>query len=121
MRWIGVGMVENGSGEPLSIGRKSRTVPTGMERALQVRDRTCRYPACSHTRWLDAHHIKHWTRGGDTSMDNLVLLCTHHHRLLHEGGFQILLHPASGHYFADPDGQPLDIGPHQSLAEGEEF
>ena len=116
-----VGMVENGSGEPLSIGRKSRTVPTGMKRALQARDRTCRYPGCSHTRWLDAHHIKHWTRGGDTSMDNLVLLCSHHHRLLHEGGFQILSHPAGGHYFADQDGQSLDIGPYQSLAEGEEF
>ena len=116
-----VGMVENCSGEPLSIGRKSRTVPTGMKRALHARDRTSRYPGCSHTRWLDAHHIKHWTRGGDTSMENLVLLCTHHHRLLHEGGFQILSHPAGGHYFANPDGQPLDVGPQQSLAEGEEI
>ena len=84
------GVVENGNGEPLSIGRKSRTVPTAIRRALDARDRTCRYPGCSHTRWLDAHHIEHWTEGGETSLGNLVLLCTRHHRLMHEGGFQML-------------------------------
>ena len=114
------GVVENGNGEPLSIGRRSRTVPTGMRRALEARDRTCRYPGCSHTKWLDAHHVHHWTEGGDTSLKNLVLLCTQHHRLLHEGGFKILKRSGGGHYFARPDGRPVELESGQSLSEGEE-
>ena len=114
-----VGIVENGNGEPLSIGRKSRTVPTAIRRALDARDRTCRFPGCSHTRWLDAHHIRHWTDGGETSLDNLVLLCTHHHRLLHEGGFQMLRRDAGSYYFAKRDGRPVELADGQTLAEGE--
>ena len=115
-----VGIIENGDGEPLSIRRRSRTVPTGMRRALDARDRTCRFPGCSHTRWLDAHHIRHWTDGGETNLDNLVLLCTHHHRLLHEGGFQMLERDEGGYYFAKRDGHPVELGPGQTLQEGEE-
>ena len=115
-----VGIVENGNGEPLSIGRKSRTVPTAIRRALDGRDRTCRFPGCSHTKWLDAHHIQHWTDGGETSLKNLVLLCTHHHRLLHEGGFQMLPREGGSYYFAKHDGGPVELAEGQTLAEGEE-
>ena len=115
-----VGIVENGNGEPLSIGRKSRTVPTAIRRALDGRDRTCRFPGCSHTKWLDAHHIRHWTDGGETSLKNLVLLCTHHHRLLHEGGFQMLPREGGSYYFAKHDGGPVELAEGQTLAEGEE-
>ena len=116
----GVGIVENGNGEPLSIGRKSRTVPTAIRRALDGRDRTCRLPGCSHTKWLDAHHIRHWTDGGETSLENLVLLCTHHHRLLHEGGFQMLPREGGSYYFGKRDGRPVELAEGQTLAEGEE-
>jgi hypothetical protein len=78
---------EDASGETLSIGRRSRTVPAGMRRALQRRDRGCRFPGCCERRWVDAHHIHHWAEGGETSLENLVLLCRHHHRLVHEEGF----------------------------------
>ena len=115
-----VGIVENGNGEPLSIGRKSRTVPTAIRRALDGRDRTCRFPGCSHTKWLDAHHIRHWTDGGETSLKNLVLLCTHHHRLLHEGGFQMLPREGGSYYFGKRDGRPVELAEGQTLAEGEE-
>ena len=115
-----VGIVENGNGEPLLIGRKSRTVPTAIRRALDGRDRTCRFPGCSHTKWLDAHHIRHWTDGGETSLKNLVLLCTHHHRLLHEGGFQMLPREGGSYYFAKHDGGPVELAEGQTLAEGEE-
>ena len=115
-----VGIVENGNGEPLSIGRKSRTVPTAIRRALDGRDRTCRFPGCSHTKWLDAHHIRHWTDGGETSLENLVLLCTHHHRLLHEGGFQMLPREGGSYYFGKRDGRPVELAEGQTLAEGEE-
>ena len=114
------GVVENGNGEPLSIGRKSRTVPRAIRRALDARDRTCRYPGCSHTRWLDAHHIEHWTEGGETSLGNLVLLCTRHHRLMHEGGFQMLPRDGGSYYFAKWDGRPVELADGQTLAEGEE-
>ena len=78
---------EDQNGEPLSIGRRSRTIPPSMRRALRVRDKGCRFPGCTNTRFVDGHHIEHWADGGATSMDNLVLLCRHHHHLVHEGGF----------------------------------
>lgn len=79
---------EDEGGEPLSIGRKSRTVPPAIRRALRARDDGCRFPGCTHRSFLDAHHIEHWADGGETGLDNLVQLCRHHHRLVHEGGFQ---------------------------------
>jgi hypothetical protein len=82
-----VGIREDKDGEPLSIGRRSRTIPPPMRRALCARDGGCRFPGCTNTRFVDGHHIKHWADGGETSLDNLVMLCRHHHHLVHEGGF----------------------------------
>ena len=82
-------MVEGEDGEPLSVGRKRRTVPPSIRRALKSRDAGCRFPGCLHTRHLEAHHIEHWAEGGETSLENLVHLCSFHHRELHEGGFRI--------------------------------
>ena len=76
-------------GSRYSVGRKTRSVPPAIRRALKRRDGGCRFPGCSCTRFVDAHHIRHWADGGQTSMDNLVLLCRHHHRLVHEGGFKV--------------------------------
>lgn len=93
--------------EVLNIGRKQRMVPNRMRKALMARDRSCRFPGCHHRNYLDAHHIHHWSEGGETSLDNLALLCTHHHKLIHEGGFQMR---AAGDqfYFARPDGRPVE-------------
>ncbi len=82
-----VPITTDGDGTPLSVGRKTRTVPASMRRALRARDAGCRYPGCGERRWVDAHHVHHWARGGPTSLDNLVLLCRRHHRLVHEDGF----------------------------------
>lgn len=82
-----VDVVEDDRSEPLSIGRRSRSIPPAIRRALGLRDRGCRFPGCTHTRFVDGHHIEHWADGGETSLDNLVLLCRHHHRLVHEGGY----------------------------------
>ena len=79
---------ESSDGSVLDVGRKSRTVPTAIRRALTARDRCCRFPGCSARR-CDAHHIEHWADGGSTSLDNLTLLCRRHHTLLHEGGISV--------------------------------
>ena len=81
--------LENIKGEPLNIGRKTRTIPPAIRRALQRRDNGCRFPGCTCSRFVDAHHITHWADGGETNMDNLVLLCRRHHRLVHEEGFGV--------------------------------
>ena len=73
----------------LNLSRKHRLVQPALRRALEARDRGCRFPGCSHERWLDAHHVVHWADGGETSLENTLLLCSRHHRFLHEGGFAI--------------------------------
>ena len=78
---------EDKHGEPLSISRKSRSIPPSINRALRARDQGCRFPGCTSTEFIDGHHIKHWADGGETSLENLVQLCRRHHRLVHEGGF----------------------------------
>jgi len=75
-------------GSVLDVGRKTRTIPPSVRRALEVRDRGCRFPGCG-LRFTDAHHIKHWADGGETKLGNLLLLCSHHHRLLHEEGWKV--------------------------------
>ena len=77
-------------GLPVSVGRTRRTVPIALRRLLEARDdHTCCFPGCEHQRHLQAHHRKHWANGGETSLENLVLLCYQHHRLVHEGGYTV--------------------------------
>jgi hypothetical protein len=91
-------------GRPLSIGRKTRSVPPSLRRALHSRDRTCRFPGCSQRRFLHAHHIDHWAQGGRTDLSNLIQLCAHHHRLVHEGGYRIERRTRGELCFRRPDG-----------------
>jgi hypothetical protein len=78
-------------GRLLSLGRKRRTVSPALRRALNARDRSCRFPGCERTRFVEAHHVQHWSRGGETNLENLVLLCRRHHRLVHERGYTLSL------------------------------
>ena len=83
-------------GEVLDVGRRTRTVPSAMRRALQSRDRgQCQFPGCD-SRHCDAHHVEHWADGGETRLQNLVLACRFHHRALHEGGFRVVPGDAEG-------------------------
>jgi Domain of unknown function (DUF222)/HNH endonuclease len=93
------------SGQPLSVGRKTRAIPPAMRRALSSRDRGCRFPGCGERRFVDAHHVRHWAHGGETSVDNLVQLCRHHHRLVHEGGYAVEGDPRGALIFRRPDGR----------------
>jgi hypothetical protein len=65
-----------GDGEALNIGRRARSIPPAIRRALMLRDRGCAFPGCTHTAFLHGHHIEHWLHGGETSLDNVVLLCS---------------------------------------------
>lgn len=116
---------ENADGEVLNIGRRSRQIPPAIRRALQLRDRGCRFPGCTEHRFVDGHHIQHWADGGETSLHNLVLLCRRHHRLVHEGGFSVRRHDrAKGRAvcvtFHAPDGRWLDPSPYRRVVSGEE-
>ncbi len=84
---------EDSRGVPLELGRRTRTVPKYLFRLLKHRDRHCRAPGCSRTIGLHAHHLVHWADGGTTDLDNLVLLCSRHHHLVHEEHWQICGRP----------------------------
>jgi hypothetical protein len=105
--------------EILSVGRKTRAVPPAIRRALRLRDRGCRFPGCTHTRHVDAHHVHHWADGGETKLSNLVELCGRHHRLLHEGGYG--LHPTDDGalVFTRPDGTRIPDVPRPMVLTGD--
>jgi hypothetical protein len=102
-----VTVAEDASGNPLDVGRKQRTVSTPLKRALFARDRGCTFPGCHRKRYLDGHHLRHWIHGGETSADNMTLLCTHHHRMLHEGGFGIVRGDGGQLRFVTDDGRTI--------------
>jgi len=97
-------------GSALDVGRRTRIVPAPTRRALTTRDGGCRFPGCTATS-CDAHHIEHWADGGPSSLENLVLLCRRHHRLVHEGGFTLVRHGDGAFTFFRPDGTAFDNAP----------
>jgi Domain of unknown function (DUF222)/HNH endonuclease len=106
-----VPLVESPGSLPLSVGRKTRVVPTPMRRALEARDGGCRFPGCEQRRFTDSHHIRHWAQGGETSLPNLILLCRRHHRLLHEGGYSIEQGEDGPLAFRNRHGVPIPAAP----------
>ena len=106
-----VRIVEDGLGRPLDVGRKTRSIPPSIRRALQSRDAGCRFPGCTHTRFLDGHHIRHWADGGATRLSNLVLLCRHHHRQVHEGRVEVQVLDDGALRFKGPDGRAFEAAP----------
>jgi uncharacterized protein DUF222/HNH endonuclease len=105
-------------GRPLSVGRRTRTIPPALRRALRSRDAGCRFPGCTHERFLHAHHIQHWARGGATALENLVQLCSYHHRLVHEGGFGVETTECGLVRFRRPDGRLVPAAPGCGPARG---
>jgi hypothetical protein len=92
-------------GSVLDVGRRTRSIPTAIRRALWIRDAGCRFPGCTSRRFLHGHHIHHWLHGGRTSLDNLLFLCSFHHRLVHEGGFTIALNANAEMVVTAPTGR----------------
>lgn len=102
-----VGIIEDGNGEPLNVGRRTRAISPALRRALRARDGGCRFPGCGHSRFTHAHHVVPWAKGGETSLRNLLTLCTFHHMLVHEGGYSIERFDDGSFAFFSPDGERL--------------
>lgn len=98
-------------GRPLAVGRKTRSVPGALRRALRSRDGGCCFPGCDQRRFVDAHHVKHWADGGETKLSNLLLLCRRHHRLVHEGGYRVEACRDRRFRFRRPDGRRIPAVP----------
>ncbi|WP_211223872.1 HNH endonuclease signature motif containing protein [Pseudonocardia asaccharolytica] len=83
-------IVMNGAGQPLDVGRLTRTIPDGLRRAVAARDGGCAFPGFGSTpSWCECHHILPWEHGGPTERDNLVMLCRVHHRMMHSSGWMV--------------------------------
>jgi Domain of unknown function (DUF222)/HNH endonuclease len=93
-------------GHVVEVGVRTRTIPPALRRALHHRDRGCRFPGCGVT-FGQGHHIRHWARGGPTTLSNLATLCRRHHRAVHEEGFRVHRDPDGELRFHRPDGRPL--------------
>jgi hypothetical protein len=92
----------DGPSQVLDVGRTTRSIPPAIRRAVIARDRTCAAPGCHRPpEHCDVHHIKHWADGGETSLDNTVLTCRRHHRLIHQMGWQVTI-DRSGHRSIGP-------------------
>jgi 5-methylcytosine-specific restriction endonuclease McrA len=93
-------------GRIVEIGARTRTIPPALRRALHHRDRGCRFPGCGLP-FGQGHHLRHWARGGPTTLSNLALLCRRHHRAVHEEGYTVERAPDGTLCFKRPDGWPL--------------
>jgi len=99
-------VLEDASGEPVRLGRLSREPTPAMMRQLRYRDVECRFPGCGARRFTQAHHIVWWKEGGPTDLDNLVLVCFFHHKLVHELGWSLLRERDGSVEWRKPDGNP---------------
>lgn len=106
------GILTGPGGKVLHLGRTRRLATRAQRRALKVRDKNiCQFPGCASTSHLDAHHIRPWSHGGATDLDNLILICGRHHTLVHEGGLLIVSAPETAARRWDfhlPDGRRID-------------
>lgn len=98
-------ITEDEQGEPLNVGRKTRSIPPALRKDLQSRDKGCVFPGCTHKRYVDGHHVHHRASGGETRLGNLVSLCRYHHLLVHEGAVRVEWLDDGGWRFARPDGE----------------
>jgi len=87
----------------IDVGRSKRVISPAQRRALNVRDKGCRWPGCDRpASYTSGHHIVHWIKGGPTDLDNLTLLCRRHHWLVHEGGWQLIKTDDGGMHAVPP-------------------
>lgn len=97
-----VAAVADRHGSPLDVGRRTRRLTAALRRALHLRDRCCTFPGCDATVGLHGHHVQHWADDGPTDLRNLVLVCAHHHRFVHEQRWTIEVRDDGRHRYAPP-------------------
>lgn len=104
-------VIHGADGHVIGIGRTSMVVPRWLRRQLLHRDHGCTFPGCGTRRLVDAHHIVAWDAGGPTNLDNLIMLCRFHHRLVHEHRWKVFLGDIPGTArWLRPDGRPFEPG-----------
>ena len=109
--------IQDARGNLLNYERRRRIVPARLLRALKLRDHSrCRFPGCAHQRHVEAHHVRHWIDGGETRLENLVLVCSAHHRLLHHGAFRIMIEDGDV-VFVNRDGEVIEPALRPQFAE----
>jgi hypothetical protein len=104
-------VVEDSTSQPVRLGRITREPPDWMIRQLKYRDKECTFPSCGHRRYTQAHHIVWWEHGGRTDLDNLVLVCSFHHTLVHEYGWRLHRDQDGTVRWFHPDGTRYRAGP----------
>jgi hypothetical protein len=100
-------------GIPLDVGRRYRTETPAIRRALDARDQGCRFTGCGMPAvWTTAHHLRPWSQGGTTSLNDTALLCfVHHHYYVHLLGWTITGNPNATLRFTHPNGWPTHHSP----------
>jgi hypothetical protein len=102
-------LLMDGPSAVVDLGTTVRTATPTQHRMLALRDRGCVFPGCDRPPgWCQAHHIVHWIDHGPTDLDNLCLLCSHHHHLVHEGGYGLKRAGDGELVFTRPDGSRVD-------------
>jgi len=104
-------VLEDRAGNVLGLGRTSREPSAWMLRQIRYRDRECRFPGCGARRFTQAHHVRWWRQGGRTDLDNLLLICSFHHRLVHEHGWSVKRDPDGTVRWFLPGGALYQAGP----------
>ena len=98
-------------GAPSEPSARTQAIAPAQRRALWSRDGGCRFPGCRNRRFVHAHHVIHWSKGGPTILENLVLLCSRHHRAVHEGGYHVTSAGPQQFRFFRPDRTPIPDAP----------
>ena len=106
-----VPIARGADGSVLDVGRQHRTAGWRLRKALEARDGGCGFPGCGSQMRTHAHHIIHWAEGGETALNNLVLLCPFHHRAVHEGGWRVEMDECGVPRFFNPLGVRMPVAP----------
>jgi len=109
-------VIENERGDVIGMGRLTREPSAQMVRQIRHRDRECRFPGCGARAFTEAHHVTFWRHGGRTDLDNLVLICSFHHKLVHELGWRLARDPDGAVRWFRPDGRAYRAGPSPGIA-----
>ena len=104
-------MIEDDKGDAVRIGRMRREPSAGMVRQLRYRDGECRFPGCGARRFTQAHHLRWWRHGGRTDLENLILVCFFHHKLVHEYGWRVRREANGEVRWFHPDARRYRAGP----------